>query len=533
MTQLRTRFKVKLVVAVTSLLGWLIVLASLFYVSAQQYQYHLERKKLAYGVLSSYQSVSDHTYRKLNAMGEIVAHGTIDDVQARSDNEQLLRNALRGVRQGIASEVAFVRDENEAEELEHLIAIERLTERIIRGSAVIRKAVQQGDRAGAQRELSVLRSKVVAGAFSDLIDEAIEEEREEVAETQVRAEALGRYIETVLPLAIGLVVVVGLLLTTLVARSLSRSIAALDGAAKAYASGDLDHRIDALPEQEFSQLGQAFNRMAMELSTRREAAQQSQESLEALVQARTQELEASNERLETADRSRRQLLTDISHELRTPLTVIQGESEMALRGKTKEIPEYQEAIERIREQAVHTTRLVEDLLFVARAEEGKARIEKRPVAVAGVLRGVCADFRAVAEKKRIEIKETHTAEHLVVFGDAGRLRQVFTILLDNAVRYSHVEGAVFVAISSDGQIAEVTVTDQGIGLTEEEARRAFSRFYRGDNAERHAAGTGLGLPVAKAIVEAHEGRIGLSGKPGEGAKATVHLPIESKLRAIA
>jgi signal transduction histidine kinase len=118
-------------------------------------------------------------------------------------------------------------------------------------------------------------------------------------------------------------------------------------------------------------------------------------------------------------------------------------------------------------------------------------------------------------------------------GDAGRLRQVFSILIDNALRYSKQGGTVTLQLERHDSEIVVTVRDTGIGLTEDEARQAFQRFYRGGKAQGHARGTGLGLPVAKAIIEAHKGSITLEGKPGEGALATVHLPAEEKLKVVA
>jgi signal transduction histidine kinase len=124
-------------------------------------------------------------------------------------------------------------------------------------------------------------------------------------------------------------------------------------------------------------------------------------------------------------------------------------------------------------------------------------------------------------------------KEVTVMGDDGRLRQVFSILIDNALRYSSRNGSVTVSLGVSGKEIVVRVRDTGIGLTAEEVRQAFQRFFRGGKAQSHARGTGLGLPVAKAIVEAHKGRITLEGKPGEGALASVFLPAEAKLRAVA
>jgi signal transduction histidine kinase len=146
----------------------------------------------------------------------------------------------------------------------------------------------------------------------------------------------------------------------------------------------------------------------------------------------------------------------------------------------------------------------------------------------------CEDFRAKAGRRDIEIVHHGGQGRATLRGDARRLRQVFGILLDNALRYSHEGGTIEVTVTTNEKEATVQVRDEGIGLTEEEASQAFQRFFRGQQATTHAQqGTGLGLPVAKAIVDAHQGSIGLTGKPGEGATATVTLPVEGSLRAVA
>ena len=110
---------------------------------------------------------------------------------------------------------------------------------------------------------------------------------------------------------------------------------------------------------------------------------------------------------------------------------------------------------------------------------------------------------------------------------------MFSILIDNALRYSNEGGKVEVGMERRDKVIIVTIRDYGIGLTKEETRQAFKRFFRGGQAQGHARGTGLGLPVAKAIVEAHKGSITLEGKSGEGAWARVVLPAEDRLKAVA
>ena len=173
------------------------------------------------------------------------------------------------------------------------------------------------------------------------------------------------------------------------------------------------------------------------------------------------------------------------------------------------------------------------MLFIARADADEPRLKVRPLSVNSLLNSVCADFIAKAEQQEKSIRQDLVDEAAVVMGDEGRLRQVFFILIDNALRYSSTGGKVEVSLKRQEKNIVVIVRDSGMGLTKEEARQAFQRFFRGEKAQGHVRGTGLGLPVAKAIVEAHKGTITLEGKPGEGALATVVLPAEDKLKSVA
>ena len=226
--------------------------------------------------------------------------------------------------------------------------------------------------------------------------------------------------------------------------------------------------------------------MSRQLSDHRAAMRDSNIRLEAIFEERNRALKTSNEILELVDENRRKLLADISHEFRTPLTVIRGESEIALRGKIKTKAEYQETLARIIEQADQTTRLVDDLLFIARADAGEPRLKIRQVSIGNLLNAACTDFGSKAEQNKISIEQKFDADNATVMGDAGRLRQVFSILIDNALRYSTEGSKVTVSLERKDDDIVVKVRDTGIGLTAEEARQAFQRFYRGGQAQGHA-----------------------------------------------
>lgn len=529
----KAQFSRKLLVAFATLLLITLALAWYFYDTVAWYEHDVQRIALANDVLHSYQELSRQTFQELNALGDRVASTGDNGLAGWDKRANTLRKAIFRVRHGIATELAFEQSASDGGELESLAEIERVVERIIRTSERINQALASGNPELAMDELTELRNTGVAAYFNRLIITAIDAQERKARTADQDAIALARYIKSVLPVFIFVLVAVTLLTTWLFSRSLTRSVSALHDGARAFTSGNLAHRIPELREDEFQRLGEAFNTMALELSENRTRLHDANVKLEATVEERTRALKTSNKKLAEVDVTRRKLLADISHEFRTPLTVMRGEAEIALRGAKNTKADYRESLQRIMDQADHTTRLVDDLLFIARADAGEPRLKMRSVAIPGMVVSVCNDFAAKAEQKGIRIELECEENRAVVLGDSGRLRQVFAILLDNALRYSNPGGTVEVRLSRTDSEVSISFRDYGIGLSDEEAEMAFERFYRGHKAVEHAGGTGLGLPVAKAIVEAHKGHISLSGELGGGAAATVTLPVESQLRVVA
>ena len=274
--------------------------------------------------------------------------------------------------------------------------------------------------------------------------------------------------------------------------------------------------------------------MANELETKKRDLEAAKADLERAVAARTAELQEANAALEKADQVRRRFFADISHELRTPLTIIRGEAEISLRGHDKAVEDYKGTLQRVLEQAEHTARLVDDLLFVARQNAGETRMSRQAVALPEIVESVCGDNEVLAAKRGVTVTLRQDVTEAVVSGDPGRLRQLFLILVDNAIRYSEPRGEVDIYMGPAPKGVVVRVSDGGIGIAPDELERIFERFYRGDNAGEHnAEGTGLGLPVAKAIADAHDGELIIESQLGEGTTASVVLPTVRKLRAVA
>ncbi|NOR18879.1 MAG: HAMP domain-containing protein [Xanthomonadales bacterium] len=533
MSAMKTKFSRKLHVAFGAMLAITLALAWYFYDSVQWFEYDVERITIANSVLNAHRTLSAETTRKLSLIDESVASGHIADLPRWHDNIRVIRSSIVAIRQALADENALRRMDRETGEMEVLDEMESFVEIIIISGEVIRKALEEQRLEDARGEMEALKSSGTAGIFNQLMLEALSTRGKQLSEANAETISLAHYITGVLPLFMLTLAGLTAVIAWLFSRSLTRSVNVLHHGAKAFTSGDLNHRIPELQEKEFENLGVAFNTMARQLADHRTGLRDSNVRLEAIVEERTRALKRSNEILEMVDENRRKLLADISHEFRTPLTVIRGESEIALRGKAKTKAEYQETLARIMEQAEQTTRLVDDLLFIARADAGESRLKVRPVSVSSLLGASCSDFKAKAEQKEITIVQDFEGVNVVAMGDSGRLRQVFSILIDNALRYSKDGGKVEVRLQRDAKNIIVLIRDNGIGLTKEESRQAFQRFFRGGNAQGHARGTGLGLSVAKAIVEAHKGTITLEGKAGKGALATVMLPAEDKLKAVA
>jgi signal transduction histidine kinase len=237
---------------------------------------------------------------------------------------------------------------------------------------------------------------------------------------------------------------------------------------------------------------------------------------------------AFNEMLEALERNHQTLqrfLGDASHQLRTPLTTIRANLDLAQR---LDLPasERQAILADARDEAERMGRLIGDLLALARAESG-ARLEFAPVELDALLVESVQRERQAAHHVRMSVSSVEPA---IVDGDRDRLRDLFGVLLDNAARYTPAGGSVSAGLVVRDGRAVVRVEDTGIGLDEADRERLFERLYRGSRArDMRPSGTGLGLPIARWIVESHGGTIELAAREAGGTVATVTLPVRTTI----
>jgi len=267
--------------------------------------------------------------------------------------------------------------------------------------------------------------------------------------------------------------------------------------AGAIAAGDLSRRVEPADEYtEVGRLGLALNSMLGQIE------------------------QAFDERTKSEARLRR-FVADASHELRTPLTSIRGYAELFRRGANARPDDLAKAMQRIEEAAARMGVLVEDLLLLARLDQGRP-LEYESVDLTRVAGAAVDDLRVTSPDRTVQFEADGA---VIVNGDENRLRQVLANLLENARTHTPPNTPIEVRVGVDGDDALIEVRDEGPGMTEDEAVRAFERFWRADPSRaRESGGAGLGLAIVSAITEAHGGTAEVVTAPGEGATFRIRIP---------
>lgn len=232
-------------------------------------------------------------------------------------------------------------------------------------------------------------------------------------------------------------------------------------------------------------------------------------------------------RVESSQQSQRDFVANVSHELKTPLTSIQGFAQ-AILDDTADTPEARrQAAQIIYNEAGRMHRMALDLLDLARLEAGTADLKMSSVDVKALLRSAVEKFTPQAERAGIHLHLTLPAGLPNLIGDGDRLAQVFTNLVDNALKFTPIDGQVTLSATTAGAQMEIAVTDTGVGVPKEALPRLFDRFYQVDasRAGGEGHGAGLGLAIVKEIVEAHGGRISVRSEVGHGTRFVIHLPL--------
>jgi len=228
-------------------------------------------------------------------------------------------------------------------------------------------------------------------------------------------------------------------------------------------------------------------------------------------------------RLESSFKRMAEFTADASHELKTPICAMRGEAEVLLL-KERNAGEYQEGLAHFIEQFDHLNQMINDLILLSKVDTTQVELKMAPLRLDHLMKDLCNLFQVLAEQKNI-VLETGLLEEVTVMGDKVRLQQLFTNLIDNAIKYTS-RGAIHITVEKDESAVLVKIIDTGMGIPEEEREKIFKRFYRMDKSRsRETGGVGLGLSIAEWIVHAHQGNIEVDSEVNRGSTFTVSLPL--------
>lgn len=290
--------------------------------------------------------------------------------------------------------------------------------------------------------------------------------------------------------------VIALVLGILLSRTLTRPIRELTQATHAVSEGDLSQQVPVRSNDELGELAQAFNKMSSELSR--------------------------------SINARKQMTADIAHELRTPLSLIIGHAEAVHDGV---LPPTRENFEIIREESTRLEHLVNDLRILSLADAGELSIQPQPIQPQRLLQDVASTYQYEAQRKNVKLELEIASPLPTIEVDPGRMTQVLTNILENALRHTPEGGRIVLSAKGVGDRVELAIQDSGPGLAAEDLNRIFDRFYRTDASRQRdgafAGGSGLGLAIARSIVQAHGGSIVAESEPGKGLRVILGLPKKS------
>lgn len=352
-------------------------------------------------------------------------------------------------------------------------------------------------------------------------------------------------------------VIVVLLSARFLTMRLTKPLQELAEATSVIASGDLDHLVDENLLGELGDLARSFNKMTFDLKRSRDAIRYQNQHLENMIQERTaalrqkaRELEKANEELKEVDRLKSDFLSNVSHELRTPLTSIRSFTEIMLDPDMDLGPgEQHEFLEIVSSQASRLTRLISDLLDLSRIEAGEFHCRISPIELRQqVVHPVVETLRSLAGDKDVELVNEVGDDLPRVLGDADRLSQVITNLVDNALKFTPPGGSVTVRAklseervrrgengrlagmesdsSARGPFLVVEVADTGVGIARPDQMRIFEKFGQvGNVLTEKPQGTGLGLAISGSIMVQHSGALWVESTPGEGSVFCLSMPV--------
>ena len=503
--------------------------------------HHAQQSVVATSMLNHYLELGANKQR----LKVWFAQSALADDAPETTKTALLKNMSRSLEelQKLAPMNAALNRDNGDSEYDALQLLAQNFSVLEVSAQAVRFQPMAGDQLNAWKNLIGIFDRSDGRDVRPVLEQAVVRQRatSDLAKSQL-ADALARMRTASLLLAF-ISVALGVFAVVYFVKRMHQPFDALVQAATAIAQGNYAHRGSVGADDEFGQIARQLHATAIKLEAARSQSQSLRQGLDDAIAVKTADVTRSHEALLRIDSRRRQFFAEVSHELRTPVTVIRGEAEIALRATHHDAPYYRASLSRIVDATADLSRRVEDLLQLAKTNSQHYALKLQPTYLSVVVKAALSQITAVAANRNIAITQTSEvitpeAEYAMIHADKDRLQQVLTIVLENAVRYSESPGQVSVGIHVDSAAgtANITVIDQGIGLSESESLAVFERDFRGEKARQmRPDGAGLGLSIAQAIIIAHDGQIDLKNNvlydangscvASGGARATIMLPL--------
>ena len=303
-------------------------------------------------------------------------------------------------------------------------------------------------------------------------------------------------LTTLLSYVIIISIILTALLSFIISRNITKPLSNISQAAANFANGNYQARATVLSDDEVGQLGSAFNEMAI--------------------------------KLEKIDNNRREFLANVTHDLKTPLAVIQALTETLLDDLVKAPEKKQEYLQKILLENKNMNLLISDLLNLAQLESGQLSFHYEKINATKYLRQHFESYQSLMKEKNLQLQLTIHDNLNEFFIDQQRLQQVLNNIMSNAIKYSPISGTIAVNISKNKDFLEITITDNGIGITANDLPFIWDRFYKADKSRyRKEGGTGLGLAITKMLVLAMKGTVTVKSTPNVETCFTINLPFKS------
>lgn len=491
-------------------------------VSAYLTQINLEQSNTGQTLLAEHQKLSSISYRMFKQLTDELIFG-------ESANQAIIRNKQALI----------------AQSLDKIRSLE-LQQRQALGSKMTAGSIEDTDELAALIDAIIAEFKAITATYNNtpleqqnrlqtLLEIKIDNEfREAINAAVVRqgnvVSAINAKIETLNTAIVWFAVGVALFAMPCIIlacywlfNQLYQPLTIINNGTKAIAAGDYHQRLPETLDTEFTQLVTSLNLLASRLADHEMQAEHSRKQLEFEVEQRTREIKQVNEQLTKVDSRWRQFLADVSHELRTPLTIIRGEAQVTLRQSSASEDVYRETQESILLQAVNLSELVDDLLLLARAELSQLKLDTSRQPLSDFLQNQVSQWQRLHEDRHFTLDIDESANTLQLRFDQQRLKQVVAIMLDNACKYSAPQSPIKVSLKQVNHCACIEIKDFGEGISPADINHIFERFVR---FKHKSEGLGLGLAIAKAIIEAHGGEIQVNSTHGEGTLFQIYLPTD-------